>query len=237
MGAREEMVAWSEVAHSLRTGESAFARAHGMEKFPYLAEHPSYAALFNAAMTSFSETQIPAIVAAYSFAEFRSIVDVAGGRGHLLAAVLAKNPDACGVLFEQAGVAGEAAAYLAGTSVHERCTQVSGDFFEAVPKGHDLYLLKHIIHDWNDEQAGIILRRCREAMPENGRVLVIEMVLPDNESSLLGEFLDLEMMVMTPGGRQRTASEYRSLFANNGLQVNRIVPTSTAISLVEGRLP
>lgn len=235
MAAREEMQAWVEFPSSLRTGQSGFHQAHGMEKFPYLAGHEAYGELFNAAMTSFSSAQIDAILERYSFEEFTSVIDVGGGHGHLLADILGKHSKLLGCLFERSQVLEPAKNYLRQAEVLDRCALVEGDFFDQLPVGHDVYLFKHVIHDWDDNHATEILRNCRAVMKRNACVLVIEMILEDGPDALMSQFLDLEMMVMTPGGRQRTILEYAELFGQSGFQLTRVIQTSAAVSIIEGR--
>jgi hypothetical protein len=226
--------AWGEVLHSVKTGQSAFEHVHGQNGFEYFAGHPDAAAIFDAAMTNFSAMVLPVVLASYDFAPFRLVVDVAGGRGHLLAAILAAHPSAQGILFDLPHVAEGARQLLAGAGLSERSQVVTGDFFQGLPAGGDVYLLKHIIHDWDDERAQRILESCRGAMGPTGRVLVLEMVIPPGDEPFFGKLLDLEMLVITPGGRERLAAEYQALLERAGLRLNRIIPTESPISIIEG---
>lgn len=224
---------WTDLYETVRTGESAFDRVHGKEVFEYLAEHPEDAAVFDAAMTSISTTETASIVKAYDFGRFRTVVDVGGGRGGLLAAILSANPHLQGVLFDAATVVAEAGEQLSGAEVVDRCKVVSGDFFESVPEGGDAYLLSNVIHDWDDDRAAQILGRCRAAMGDSACVLLAEIVLPEGREPSMGKLADLEMLVMTAGGRQRTKAEYHSLLGRVGLRLSRIVPSAGMVSLVE----
>lgn len=224
---------WTDLYETVRTGESAFDRVHGKEIFDYLAEHPEDAAVFDAAMTSISTTATVSIVEAYDFSRFDTIVDVGGGRGGLLAAILAANPRLQGVLFDAPTVVADADGELSSAAVVDRCKVVNGDFFDVVPAGGDAYLLSNVIHDWDDDQAARILGRCRAAMTDSACVLLAEIVLPEGRQPSSAKFLDLEMLVMTAGGRQRTEAEYRTLFGQAGLRLTRIVPSSGMVSLVE----
>lgn len=224
---------WTDLYETVRTGESAFDRIHGKEVFEYLAEHPEDAAIFDAAMTSISTTETASIVKAYDFSRFRTIVDVGGGRGGLLAAILSANPHLQGVLFDVSTVVAEAGEELAGTEVVDRCKVVSGDFFESVPEGGDAYLLSNVIHDWDDDRAAQILARCRAAMGNSCCVLLAEIVLPEGRDPSMGKLADLEMLVMTAGGRQRTEAEFQALFSRVGLRPTRIVPSAGMVSLIE----
>jgi hypothetical protein len=223
---------WTDLYETVRTGESAFDRVHGRKIFDHLAEHPEDAAVFDAAMHSFSTSETVSIVKAYDFTKFRTIVDVGGGRGGLLAAILSANPRLHGVLFDMPAVVAGADEEIAGEVV-DRCKVVSGDFFDSVPEGGDIYLLSNIIHDWDDDQSVRILSTCRTAMADTARVLLAELVLPKAPRPSMGKLLDLEMLVMTSGGRQRTEAEYRMLLGRAGLRLTRIVPSNGGISLVE----
>jgi hypothetical protein len=224
---------WTDLYETVRTGKSAFDRVHGKEVFEYLGEHPEDAAIFDAAMTSMSTAETASIVKAYDFSRFRTIVDVGGGRGGLLAAILSANPHLEGVLFDVATVVAESGDELSGAEVVDRCQVVSGDFFESVPEGGDAYLLSNIIHDWDDDRAAQILGRCRAAMRDFACVLLAEVVLPEGREPSMGKLVDLEMLVMTSGGRQRTEAEFRVLLGRVGLRLTRIVPSAGTVSLVE----
>lgn len=219
---------WTNLYETVQTGESAFGQVHSTRIFDYLAEHPEDAAVFNDAMTSVSTSENASIIKAYDFSQFAAIVDVGGGRGGLLGAILAANPHLQGVLFDRPAV-------VAGAGSIDRCTVVGGDFFDSVPVGGDAYLLSNVIHDWDDDHAVRILRTCRAAMARTGRVLVAETVLPEGAVPSMGKLLDVGMLVMTPGGRQRTEVEYHALFSRAGLRLTHIVPSSCPVSLVEAR--
>jgi hypothetical protein len=178
-------------------------------------------------MTSMSTAETASIVKAYDFSRFRTIVDVGGGRGGLLAAILSANPHLEGVLFDVATVVAESGDELSGAEVVDRCQVVSGDFFESVPEGGDAYLLSNIIHDWDDDRAAQILGRCCAAMGDSA------CVLPEGREPSMGKLVDLEMLVMTSGGRQRTEAEFRVLLGRVGLRLTRIVPSAGTVSLVE----
>jgi O-methyltransferase domain len=224
---------WTDLYETVRTGESAFDRVHGKEIFGYLAEHPEDAAIFDTAMNSISTTETASIVEAYDFHRFGTIVDVGGGRGGLLSAILSANPQLHGVLFDVPTVVADADRPLSDAAVMDRCKVVSGDFFDSVPAGGDAYLLSNVIHDWDDDAAARILSRCRAAMADTACVLLAEIVLPAGRESSVAKWADLEMLVMTTGGRQRTEAEYRALLGQAGLRLTRIVPSSGMVSLVE----
>nr|WP_202978865.1 methyltransferase [Halomicronema hongdechloris] len=233
MNGEEHYQAWGNLLHSIQTGESAFTSMYGMPVFQYLGQTPAAAAVFDQAMISYSSMEIPAVLDAYDMAGVTTVVDVAGGRGGFLAAILARYPQIQGILFDQPGVASGAQAYLAERGVHDRVQWVGGDFFEAVPTGGDIYLLKHILHDWGDADCGRILRTCHQAMAKTARLLVVEMVIPGGNAPHPGKFLDLNMLVMCDGGRERTAAEYRQLLETTGFQLGQILPTQAPVSVIE----
>jgi hypothetical protein len=224
---------WTDLYETVLTGESAFDRVHGTKVFDYLAEHPEDAAIFDAAMTSISTNESVSIAKAYDFSRFNTIVDVGGGRGGLLAAILAANPHLQGVLFDVPTVVAGIDDELAAAEVVGRCEVVSGDFFDSVPDGADAYLLSAIIHDWDDDQAVQILRTCRAAMTDSACMLLAEIVLPEGPAPSIGKLADLEMLVMTAGGRQRTEAELCALLGRAGLRLTRTIPSTSMVSLVE----
>ena len=187
-------------------------------------------------MTSFNVAVAEEIVAAYDFSRFGRIVDVGGGQGLLLAAILRRNPSARGLLFDLPQVVMEAREVLGGAGVGDRCTMKSGDFFQSVPEGGDAYVLKSIIHDWDDERARRILSNCRKAMGKGGRLLVVERVVPERiEPTFVdqrGTLMDLNMLVLT-GGRERTDPEFRDLFESSGLMLRRFFPTRSGLHVIE----
>jgi hypothetical protein len=232
MYAEEQYRAWGNALHSVRTGETAFDQQFGLSYFEYLAQHPEADRVFNQAMTGWTTQVADAVIGAYDFSPFRTIVDVGGSYGTLLAAVLRSNQTANGILFDQPHVAAAAKAHLVSAGVAERCQTVGGDFFVEVPPGGDVYLLAQILHDWDDERSTGILRQCRRAMPVHGKLLVIELVLPPGEEPFFGKWLDLHMLVLL-GARERTAEEYRALLDSAGFELARVIPTRAGPGVVE----
>lgn len=224
---------WGDLLTSVKTGEPAFARVFGKGLFEALPEFPATAAIFDEAMTGWSAQEAAAVVAAYDFAPFGTVIDVGGGQGLLLATILKAHPRLRGVLFETPSVIQAAQERVKAVGLSDRIKTVAGDFFGAVPGGGDAYLLKHVIHDWDDERAVKILSSCRHAMGSHGRLLVVEMVIPPGNDRFLGKLLDLEMLVIA-GGQERTEAEYRDLLAMAEFRMSRIVPTSSASSVIEG---
>lgn len=225
--------AWGVFLESIRTGETAFQLAHGKEVFPYYSEHPESIAPFNQAMTELSEAVISGVVQTYDFSGFEKIVDVGGGHGTLLSRILDANKNARGVIFDLPPTGQGAKERLEASGLATRCDVVGGDFFEAVPAGGDAYILKNIIHDWDDDRAIAILRNVHRAMREGGRLLLAEIVVPAGNGPSLGKLSDLHMLVMT-GGRERTEMEYRALLDKAGFELSRVLPTGSFVDLVEG---
>ncbi len=177
LGGPDQYNSWGNILHSIKTGESAFDTIYGMNVLEYFAQNPEPAEVFDRAMTSFSSTEIAAVITSYDFASIRPLVDVAGGQGSMLTAILKANPQMEGVLFDLSEVIERAQPQIERESIVDRCHLVAGNFFESVPAGADAYLLKHILHDWDDEHSITILKNCSSAMAENGRVLVVEQVI------------------------------------------------------------
>jgi SAM-dependent methyltransferase len=234
VGDPEHYRAWGELEFSIRTGQPAFDHAFGVGVFDYFATHPEAAAVFDAAMTDFTDSQ--GVAAAYDFSAAGTVVDVAGGHGSLLAAVLRANPTVKGILFDLPHVIDRARTRgFLGGDLESRARSESGSFFETVPGGGDLYLMKHIIHDWDDDHCLRILANCRRAMNPGGRVVVVDAVIPPGNDPHPAKFGDLNMLVMTHGGKERTEEEFRTLFQQAGFQLTNIVPTRALVCCIEGR--
>jgi C-methyltransferase len=225
---------WGALAHGVRTGEPVFRHAFGMSYWEYLAKNPEAAEIFNQAMTGVSAVESEAVASDFDFSGIRRIADVAGGHGLLLATILEKNPRLEGVLFEVPVAAEGARQLFRSRGLADRCEIVSGDFFAAIPHGCDAYLMKHVLHDWDDERSTRILANVRRAMGANGRVLVVDIVIPGPGEAHFGKILDLEMMALTEQGRERTREEFETLFRNAGLRLSRVVPTRAPVSVLEG---
>jgi hypothetical protein len=229
---------WKELEYCVRTGNPAF-RKHSPDADPFteMAKDPEAAALFDKAMATFAPQTAAAVAAAYDFSAFGKLADVGGGNGALLIGILEANPNLRGMVFDQPHVAARARENVAAAGLAERCEVVGGSFFGEVARGADAYLLKHVIHDWNDEQATAILKNCRAAMPANGKLLIVEGVYPARiEQSLEGRGAaanDVNMLVCT-GGRQRSEAEFRNLFAASGFRLTRVVRTMAPVCVIEG---
>ena len=215
--------AWGSLHETISTGEPAFVRVHGQSFFTYLADHPDDAEIFNAAMTAGSEMSIPAILKAYDFSSLGRIVDVGGGQGALLGGILSANSNVRGILFDFPTVVANATPLLKG-ELSSRCEVIGGDFFQSVPEGGDAYLLKGIVHDWNDENALTVLKNCRKAISSDGQLLLIESVLKASGEPDPGTFMDVLMLTLV-GGRERTESNFRALLHEAGFNLMRVIQT------------
>jgi len=218
---------WGDLAASVRTGDIAFDDVFGMSAFEYMAANPDVAEMFNQAMSEGTRMVTPGIVDAYDFAQFTTVADLGGNDGTLLAAVLAANPGLHGILFDVPAGSREAKRVLEAAGVQDRCELVVGDFFEAVPRGVDCFMLKSVIHDWDDHRSGSILANCRRAIDAEGRLLIVEGILPPRAEqipALSGLVMsDLNMLVCA-GGRERTEDDFRSLLADSGFELIRVTP-------------
>jgi hypothetical protein len=232
VGSPQHREHWSHLADAVRTGRAVIPELRGKPAFEYLAYEPELAEIFNRAMTSASVLSIAPVTAAYDFSPYPTIVDVGGGHGRFLAAVLAATPDARGVLFDQPQVVAGAPTLLREHQAQDRVRIVEGSFFERVPDGGDAYVLKHIIHDWPDDDAVHILRNVRTAAGAGKRVLLVETVIPIHDREFLGKWLDLEMLIAA-AARERSADDYGQLLKRAGFQMTRVVETASPFSVVE----
>jgi hypothetical protein len=226
---------FGELLYSVQTGKSGFEKFLGMPIFDWLGKHPDEASMFSETMVGFHGEEPPAVAAAYDFSGLETIVDVGGATGHLLTTILASNPGLHGILYDLPHVVRDAPPMIQSRGVADRVAIESGSFFDRVPSGADAYLLSHIIHDWSEDQCLTILGHCRRVMKPSGRILIIEMVLPEGNTPHPGKLLDL-MMLVGPGGRERTEQEYAALLGKAGLRLTRLVPTESAVGVVEAQI-
>jgi hypothetical protein len=233
-GARQHREHWSLLTQTIRSGKAVVPTLRGKDFFGYLGDEPEFAQIFNDAMTSMSTASIGPVIDAYDFTPFRTIVDVAGGHGRLLAAILGSAPNAHGVLYDLPEVISGAAPLLRETGVAERVQLTEGSFFDSVPAGGDAYVLKHIIHDWDDDPSIQILRNVRSAADSDATLLLIEGVIPEDDSESTAKLMDMEMLLVN-NGRERTADEYRRLFDATGFRLTRVVDTAASFSIIEAR--
>jgi len=232
MHGEEQYRAWSHVLQNVKTGEIAFEKEYDKTYFGYLAEHPEADRVFNEAQAGYTKEVAGAVVDAYDFTPFATVVDVGAGYGPMLLKLLGRYPHLRGILFDQPHVADAALARIQAAGLTGRCLAEGGDFFAAVPPGGDAYILSLLLHDWDEERSIAILKNIRRAIAPNGRLLVVELVLPEGQTPFFGKWLDLHMAVLL-GARERTANEFRDLFAASGFKLQRIIPTSTGMSIVE----
>ncbi len=226
--------AWGETLHSVRTGQPGFEHVFGENLFDWYAKHLDESAVFDDAMTSLSMVEAEAVAAAFDFSGISTLADVGGGRGYLLATILRANPSLEAILFDLPHVIAGAPPLLREQGVEPRVRVEGGSFLETAPDGADAVIMKHILHDWNDDDSIRILRNCHRVLPKRGRVLVVEAVVSSPGQQGWAKLLDLEMLVLTPRGRERTESEFGDLFTRGGFRLTRIVPTSSPASVVEG---
>ncbi len=231
----EQYRAWADLRHSVTTGAPAFDHVYGAPHFDYLTMHPASSEAFNQAMRVVSRQVAAAVVEAYDFTQADRVVDVGGGQGTLLAAMLRANPALHGALFDLPHVVAGAEPVLRAVGVADRCEIVGGDFFTMAPPEGDLITLHHILHDWDDERSVMILRACAQALRPQAKILVIEAVITPGANAMPTLFLDMNMMVMN-GGRERTAAEFERLFTAAGLRLTRIIPLRAEASIIEGAL-
>ena len=219
--------------YSVKTGKPCWEHVHGEPVFSYMFNtNKELGEIFNQSMVSFSHQDIGPVMSAYDFSGVTTLADIAGGYGHLLAAILKKYPAMKGVLFEVPQLLEGARGFLAQSGVADRLELVSGDFCKDIPVRADVYMLKHIIHDWYDDTCTTILHHIRQYMPDNGRVLIIDSVIPLGNEPHMKKVLDIEMLI-APGGVERTAEEFETLLNNSGFRLNRIIPTASANSIIE----
>ncbi|QUR67496.1 methyltransferase [Mycobacterium spongiae] len=235
LGSRQHREHWSHLADAVRTGRAVVPALHGVERpFDYLDQEPELSEVFNRAMAETSEMTVGPLLAAYRFDAYPTVVDVGGGVGQLLAAILAATPTSRGVLYDLRHAVAEAPELMRQHQVAERVRVTEGSFFDGVPAGGDIYVLKNVIHDWPDDKAVEILRNVRAAAQVGTTILLIEYVIPDHGREFLGHWTDLEMLLMQ-AGRERTIAEHRALLGDAGFEMTRLLATASPLSLVEAR--
>ena len=222
------------IIEAVRTGKPGLSIAYDMSWFEFLAGHPQEAVGFQAAMSERTASFAPSVAAEYDFSAASTVADIGGGKGTLLAAILQKHIHLRGVLFERPEVASGAAPVLAAAGVADRCEIIAGDFFAGVPEGADIYVMANVLHDWDDARSVHILANCRTAMPADGRVLIVERLIPDDPAEAVPALLsDINMLVLT-GGMERTNAEYAALLSQAGLVPGRVLPVAATYGVIEG---
>jgi hypothetical protein len=228
----EHYQAWGELLHSIQTGKPAFDAIYDRPLFEYLKLNPPAADVFNAAMSNFTSQAALAVIVAYDFSGISNVVDVGGGQGAFIRSLLRSDQRIGGVLFDSSSVIESARLFIEADGLEYRCRAIAGDFFESVPHGSDVYVLKNVLHDWDDKSAVRILKNCRRAMDNSGKLLVIENLLPDSNDFPFPSLLDLNMLVMCRG-KERTGPEFRRLFEASGFRLSRVVSTLAPVSIIE----
>jgi O-methyltransferase domain len=226
--------AWEGLHHSLQTGEPGFNKVYGAPIFDYIPTHPELGPVFDAGMTSMNFYETPAMLDAYDFSGIGVLADIGGGNGSLIAAVLARYPNMKGILFDLGHVVGRAKENLKAAGLDGRCSVIEGSFFETIPGGADVYLFRHIIHDWTDEQCTQILGHCRKVIPANGKLLIVDSVVPAGNAPSLSKDIDI-IMLTYPGGQERTEAQFRALLKTSGFELESVTPTTSIVSVVEGK--
>lgn len=225
---------WDGLHHAVMTGEAGFQKVYGQPLFDYVGADPELPPIFDAGMTAFHGHETQAMLDAYDFSGVQVLADIGGGNGSLLVTVLRRYPQMRGILFDLGHVTERARAALQAAGLADRCTVLQGSFFESIPAGADAYLMRHVIHDWTDEQSIQILGNCRKVIPRDGRLLLVEFAVPAANKASLGKDADMIMMVF-PGGMERTDEEYGDLFARSGFQLSRVIPTRSAVNVFEAK--
>lgn len=225
----------SRLLESVKTGKTAFDCHYGMGFWEYLKNNPEKSALFNNAMQNGSGITLPAILEAYDFSSFNNIIDVGGGNGQFVIKILQKNSSAKGIIFDLNHVEDSAKKNIEDNKLIHRCQFQSGNFFDKVPENGDIYLLRLILHDWNDKNALSILKKCRKSMSLNAKLIVVERVIRDDENKLNAYLGDINMLI-TIGGKERNEDEFKALFKQAGLKYNKCIQTKSVFSIIEGKL-
>lgn len=229
---QEHYPAWGNLMHSVKTGEIAFDDFFGMDIWKYFSENPEDAAVFNDSMSNVTAATNEVITSLYDFSGFNKLVDVGGGHGGLITLLLKSNPNLKGVLFDAPEVIEGARPKVEAAGLADRCETIAGDFFREVPAGGDAYIMKWIIHDWDDRKSNTILRNIRNQISPNGRLIVVDCVVPETNEPHFSKFIDMNMLVMT-GGKERTEKEFQELLSAAGFRLLRVIHTGMPTSIVE----
>jgi len=223
---------WGSLQSSIRTGEPAFRLRNGMSFFDHLAANPAEAQIFDAAMTALNDPKTTAFLDAYDLSDAGVLADIGGGNGSALVRILERYPAMTGILFDLPGVVDRARPSLESAGLGNRCRIVGGSFFESVPRGSEIYLLRHIIHNWDEEHARAILSKIHEAMSGDSKLVIVERIIPPGNEPSYAKLADLNMLVLH-GGLERTAEEFERLFHAAGFQLTRIAPTESDVCMIE----
>lgn len=229
---QEHYPAWGNLMHSVKTGDIAFDNFFGVDIWKYFSQKPEDAAVFNDSMSGVTAAANESIMSVYDFSGFNKVIDIGGGHGGLITSILKRNPHVKGVLFDAPEVIEGARPRIEAAGLADRCETVSGDFFKAVPADGDAYIMKWIIHDWDDQKSKTILRNIRNQIPAHGKLILVDCVVPETNEPHFSKFIDLNMLVMT-GGKERTQREFQELLASAGFNLLRVIPTDVPTSIVE----
>jgi SAM-dependent methyltransferase len=225
---------FGKILYTLQTGKSAFHHFHGMGLFEYLTQHPDTSEEFDKAMTDYVLQMHNSFADAYDFSGVKKVVDVGGGHGTLIKSILKANPTLTGILFDRPSVIEGSRKSIEADGLADRCEVIGGNFLESVPSGGDIYILSSIIHGWNNEDSANILRNCHRAMVDNGKLLLGEVVIPIDNKPFFGKMQDINLMIASDSGQERTKEEFEKLYEMSGFKLTRIIPTQSLGSLVEG---
>jgi SAM-dependent methyltransferase len=231
---QEHYPAWGNLMHSVKTGGIAFDDFFADDVWGYFHKNPEDAAVFNNSMSGMTAAVNNTLRSSYDFSKFNTVVDVGGGHGALITEILQGNPHTKGVLFDAPEVISGSRERLAAAGLSDRCEAIEGDFFKSVPAGGDAYVMKWILHDWNDELAIQILKNCREHLAPAGRLIIVDCVVPETNEPHFSKFIDLNMLVMT-GGKERTAREFEELLSASGFKLLQVIPTEHPTSIIEAQ--
>jgi hypothetical protein len=223
----------NELSYTVKTGNSSFSKVHGKEVYEFLSEHPEESAVFDKSMTDLTNLAIEPLLSAYPFGKFKLIADIGGGEGLLLSSILCKFRNLKGILYDLPEGIRNAEANLICFGVKERVTVLQGSFFDAVPPGADAYLLKNILHNWNDEKAALLLSNIKKVLPPHGKILMIEMIIDEGNAPSYGKLVDIQMMASFETAKERTLKEFHLLANASGLRISRVVPTIAPVSILE----
>ena len=222
-----------ELMHTVQTGEEAFSKIFGTDIYGYLQDHPEAYAVFDRAMSDLSSLGLAPLLAAYPFGKYHTIADIGGGEGGLLSAILSENPEARGILFDLPEALIKAPAYLKEQGTEGRVTLIEGDFLRAVPVQADLYILKNVIHNWDDEHSALILSRIRQSMPSHAKIIIIEMIVPETGGSPTPALLDIQMLVSCHNAKERTKKEFEALVSAAGMKIGKVARTIAPVAVIE----
>jgi len=230
----EQFRAWAEIDYSIQTGKIAFEKVYGKPIFDYLGKNPDKARIFDAAMVGIHGRESDVILSAYDFSGVGVVADIGGGNGSQISQILEQHTGLKGILFDLPHVIERAKDPTEAAGLSDRCELVRGNFFDAVPEGADVYMMRHIIHDWDVEKSLTILRNCHRAMPASAKLLIVESVIPPGNEPFGGKLLDL-VMLLIPGGKERTEDEYRTLLGKAGFDITQVIPTNSEVSISRSR--